>query len=151
MVRALVTLGALLAASAGLACPSPAADGGSLHLGSTELARPHTADAIAGGGFDLAACGDVPGAGHVAGHPAFNVYLARAEPRRDLKFRTQATCDTVLLIHTGARRWLFDDDSAGGENAAVRLRAPAEGRYDIWIGTFGPAACRARLIVETVR
>jgi hypothetical protein len=146
MHRILAVFFLLALSAAAAACPVPAEGGGKLELHAGQLARRHVADAIAGGALDLAHCGSVRGAGFVSGVPTFNLHLRGPEPP-GVELRTEADCDTVLMISNGGGRWLFDDDSGGGANAALRLSAPRAGRYDIWIGTFGPASCRARLLV----
>ena len=140
---------ALWAPAVAAVCPAPSDRAARLVFAGTELARPHRADVIAGGRLDLAACPEAGGAGRVTGDPDFAVDIVGADARA-FEFRTAGDCDTVLLVATSGGRWLFDDDGAGREDARLRLAA-ADGRYHVWVGTYGPGSCRARLIVEGVR
>jgi hypothetical protein len=137
--------------SAAAACPEVGGTGGRLAFTAAELARPHYTDAIAGGRLDLAACEAVPGAGRVTPAPDFAVDFAALDLGRALEFRTAGACDTVLLVAGADGGWHFDDDGAGGEDARIRIEAARDGRYHVWVGTYGPGSCRARLIVETHR
>lgn len=128
-------------------CPAPTGKPARLAFAAAELARPHYTDVIAGGRLDLAGCPRVEGEGRVTPEPDFDVLIADQD--RPLEFRTMGACDTVLLVAT-RDGWFYDDDGAGGGDASLRLMAD-DGRYHVWIGTFGPASCRARLIVEAAR
>jgi hypothetical protein len=133
------------------ACPGVNDGGAKLRFTSTQLARPHATAVVAGGSIDIGYCAEVPGVGYVAHDPDFNVYYDRNDPNRDLEFRTESNCDTVLLVNTGDGNWFYDDDGASNGNARIRLAGPSAGRYDVWVGTYGEATCNARLIVESFR
>lgn len=49
--------------------------------------------------------------------------------------------DTTLVVNGPDGRWYCDDDGGeGGLNPMVRFNAPASGRYEIWVGTYGSAS-----------
>jgi hypothetical protein len=152
LYAALLFVGPLLAgpAASGAACPAPADGTARLSFTAEQLARPHYTDVIAGGRLDLAACPAVAGAGRVTGAPDFTVEIRDAAPR-GLELRAEGGCDTVLLVTADGRDWRFDDDGAGGEDPRIRIADAGSGRYHVWIGTYGPGSCRARLIVTAVR
>jgi hypothetical protein len=143
-----LALGALPAFADAAPCPEPRNDGGRLKVSGTKLAAAHAMQVIAGGRVSLAACGSVPGEGHVTPTPDFNVMLAEGEGRA-LEFRTRGDCDTVLVVAAADGSWHYDDDGADGRDARVRIDAAPDGRYDIWVGTFERPSCRARLILQT--
>jgi hypothetical protein len=146
IVAALLLLGSAIAAAA---CPAPADNAPRLRFVGTDLARPHYTDVIAGGRLDLAACPGIAGVGRVTGEPDFAVEVRGAAPG-GVEFRTAGECDTVLLVTGDGRSWHFDDDGAGEGDARLRLPGAPDGRYHVWIGTYGAGSCRARLIVAAV-
>jgi hypothetical protein len=143
-----LTLGALPALADAAPCPEPRSDGGRLKVTGTKLAAAHATQVIAGGRLSLAACGSIPGEGHVTPTPDFNVMLAEGEGRA-LEFRTRGDCDTVLVVAAADGAWHYDDDGAEGQDARVRIDGAPDGRYDVWVGTFERSSCRARLILQT--
>lgn len=144
----ILTLSALPALADAAPCPEPRPDGGQLAVTGTKLAAAHATQVIAGGRVSLAACGRHPGAGHVTPTPDFNVLLAEGEGRA-LEFRTRGDCDTVLVVVAADGTWHYDDDGAGGHDARIRIDEAPDGRYDVWVGTYDRASCRARLILQT--
>lgn len=139
---------ALAFPGAAYACPEIAQTGQALADTSDEACSPRAHAVIAGGGVDLWACGSVPGTGHVATAPDFELSFSGNGAGRALEFRVVAGCDAVLLVNDARGGWHFNDDDSGS-NLRIHLPAAPEGLYDIWIGTFGPATCNAELIVET--
>jgi hypothetical protein len=138
------------AAATAAACPEPRNDGGKLSFTGSRLAQAHYTDVIAGGRVSLAACDAVQGDGHVTPTPDFNVMLAGSDGRA-LELSTAAECDAVLLVASADGRWHYDDDSAGSGQARIVIDAAPDGRYDVWVGTYEVASCRARLILQTRR
>ena len=61
-----------------------------------------------------------------------------------------AAADTTLVVNAPDGRWYCDDDGGeGGLNPMVRFNAPASGRYEIWVGTYGsPTLRNARLHIS---
>lgn len=103
----------------------------------------------AGGSVNLGACAQLSAGGHVTRAPTFTLQYDDMAMGRDLDFRIESQCDTVLLINDQTGAWHFNDDEDGTLNARLRLAAAASGQYDVWVGTFSGSACQATLVVET--
>ncbi len=56
-----------------------------------------------------------------------------------------ASIDTTLAINDPNGKWICNDDSpeAGGTNPGVSLENPAQGTYDIWVGTYAQSGAQA--------
>jgi hypothetical protein len=56
-----------------------------------------------------------------------------------------ASIDTTLVINDPNGKWICNDDNAeaGGNNPGVSLVNPAQGTYDIWVGTYEEAVTGA--------
>jgi len=54
-----------------------------------------------------------------------------------------------LLINTGSTSWYYDDDDNGNADARISLTRPANGRIDVWVGTYDGTYCDAKLSLET--
>jgi len=137
---------ALLAAPA-LACPNPsdAPNFGQAELSAGFMPDPHTVEVMAGGAEDLANCLGNGFVGYVSAAPDFDLYWSGSSAR--LTIAVDSGSDTVLLINDPNGNWLFNDDYRG-LNPGVVIQNPAQGRYDIWVGTFSPGAlAAARLLV----
>lgn len=103
---------------------------------------------FAGGGLDLAQCSSVPGHGRITAAPNFSLSYDALGMGRDLELRVESDCDTTMLINDSSAQWHYNDDT-NGLQPAIRLSNAQNGRYDIWVGTFGSTACAATLIAET--
>ncbi|MDP2127792.1 MAG: hypothetical protein Q8K97_10470, partial [Pseudohongiella sp.] len=68
---------------------------------------------------------------------------------RELEFRLDTECDSVLMINDASGNWHYDDDTNGSLDAQIRLPKAANGIYDIWVGTRYSGTCNATLILET--
>jgi hypothetical protein len=137
--------------SADAACPGLSNADKHLFLSARQLVTPKAATVRAGGTVLLAYCETIPGSGNIPFDPSVSVYYTADRKRMDLELRTEGACDTVLLVRTPSGRWFFDDDNGGERNARLRLSAPPEGRYEIWVGSQGGEACGARLVLQTFR
>jgi hypothetical protein len=141
---------ACLLAGTGIAAPCPEPpprpDGTRIEGTRSRLAGSHATTVIARGTLPLAGCADVPGDGHVPRHPQVNLMLADAGGH--LVLRTVSACDTVLLVRDAEGGWHFDDDGAGGLDALVVRPSAERGRYDVWVGNYGPGSCAAQLILS---
>ena len=132
-----------------LACPDPDIAPVERHAAKgRDLWRPARFDVIAGGGHQLINC-DVMGWGHVRTAPDFVFELSRMRRFRRLHLRSNAVCDTILLLRSPSGRWFFDDDSGVGQTASLSLSDPEDGVYAVWVGSFQPEGCDARLTLET--
>lgn len=111
---------------------------------------PQSYATTAGGPLNLSACSEVQGAGFVTSAPTFSITYDDRGLGRDLDFRVDAqNCDTTILVNDSSAQWHFNDDSDNTLNGRIRLPAASSGRYDVWVGTYGPSTCAANLVVET--
>ncbi len=145
----------LLGVSIAEACPDYRQWGDRFVTSGRELYNPKSVDVIAGGDNDLSRCGirahnyRGPLPGWVTTPPDFSIEV-KGLSGYQIEFRVVADCDTVMLLNTAAANWYYDDDDNGNGQPKIRLTRPAaNGIYDIWIGTYEPRNCNARLIIET--
>ncbi|PQO22031.1 hypothetical protein C2I36_15205 [Rhodobacteraceae bacterium WD3A24] len=130
-------------------CPDWSLSGSSVRYGAEGLWTPRSFGVTAGGGTNLGNCGNIPGRGWVGAAPDFELDFFENNARRDLEFRTQGSCDTVLLVNDASGQWHFNDDGGSSLNASMRLSNAATGTYDIWVGTYGSSNCSTTLVMET--
>jgi len=135
-------------ASVAAACPNAALIGQQLSYSSNALQTARTHSVVAGGSSDLSTCPQ-PGNGWVANRPDFDLSFSGNASGRDLVFRVDATCDSVLLINDANGQWHFDDDGGNGLNSRIQLSHAANGTYDVWVGTYGSTTCAASISFET--
>lgn len=133
-----------LALSAGVAhaCPDWSQVGQQLSYGG---GAPASFPVIAGGPNDLAGC-PMPGNGHVATRPDFDLDLQNANGGT-LEVSVDAQCDSVLLVNDAAGNWHFNDDDSENQTLNSRVVIPnaPSGVYDIWVGTYGPSTCQSTM------
>jgi hypothetical protein len=135
--------------SPALACPSAGVAAVETHaLTGRSLWSPKRFDVRAGGEHALIFC-DGLGWGHVRLAPDFMFDLTRMGRYRRLHLRSNAPCDTVLLLRDPLGRWFFDDDSGVGQTASLSLGKPVDGAYLVWVGSYQPEGCLAQLTLET--
>jgi hypothetical protein len=152
MLRALGLLLCLFVWAGGAeACPGGPTASDPLHLLAGRLRTPVTAEVRAGGTVPLALCDGLPGTGNIPFDPSVSILYVADGKRMDLEMRTEGECDTVILVRTPSGRWFFDDDNGAARNARIRLAAPREGRYEIWVGSQEGRACATRLALQTFR
>ena len=131
------------------ACPDPWAVPAERHaLTGRNLWSPDVFALNAGGEWRLSRCG-FGRMGFVRVAPDFHFTLTRMGRYDRLHLRANAPCDTVLLLRDPRGRWFFDDDSGTGRTASLSLDDPADGVYTVWVGTYRPEGCEARLTLET--
>lgn len=107
-------------------------------------------DLVAGGSISLFdSCNHVPAHGYVAPAPDFTLYYTAPEANAELRLAATGDCDTLLLVNDLRAQWVFNDDS-DGLNPAISIPNAESGRYDIWVGTYGSALCRANFTVASV-
>ena len=57
--------------------------------------------------------------------------------------------DTTLVINAPNGRWYCNDDGGNNLNPSIRFDPPQDGRYEIWVGTFGTSTLEAaRLVIS---
>lgn len=106
---------------------------------------------VAGGSNDLRYCSNLrysSSTGYAATRPDFSLTGYRPRAGERLTFETTGTCDTTLLVNTGARNWYFDDDDGEGNGARIVLNRPSQGIFDVWVGTYDSRTCDAGLVVS---
>ncbi|WP_370240934.1 LCCL domain-containing protein [Pararhodobacter marinus] len=145
-VAALALIGSM-SASGAFACPDWSLQGTPIAFGSEQLWVPQAVDVVAGGNVDLATC-PVEGYGWVITQPDFDFTFSENDAGRELELRVEGTCDTVLLVNDASGTWHFNDDDRE-LNPGIRIPNAPAGAYDIWVGTYAPQTCAARLVLET--
>lgn len=131
------------------ACPDYRLNGQVVSLTSDQLYSPVTFERPAGGEVDIGPC-PVPGQGYVTRAPDFTIRYDRSGRNRDLEFRVDSACDSILLVNLPDGSWRFDDDSNGNMDARIRIGKAPDGTYDVWLGRLGSKEpCRASLTIET--
>lgn len=144
---------ALLLAVLSVATPALAQDTGApatyreIELDSGFSGDPRVIPVQAGGNIDASRLGS-PCTGFIARAPDVRLtYNAGSLP---LIISVAARADTTLVVNGPDGRWYCDDDSGDAPlNPMVRFNDPADGRYEIWIGTFSDTAIQpARLHIS---
>lgn len=127
-------------------CPDWSLGGAELRLAGGQTVERQV---IAGGPVSLFAddCG-TSGHGHVAEAPDFSLYYDGQNSGAALTVSVQAQCDTVLLVNDPGTGWSFNDDHVSLD-PQITFQAPRDGRYDIWVGTYGDALCEAVMHVAS--
>jgi hypothetical protein len=109
---------------------------------------PHSTTLTAGGDIDASSVSDGC-VGMIARRADFTLRYRHAG---ELPLIVSATseADTTLAIRAPDGRWYCDDDSGGQLNPMVRFDGPRNGRYQIWVGTFGSDAAPAVLHISEI-
>lgn len=141
-------------AGAVAACPNFNAPAGeSYRATGRELYDPKAFNVRAGGNNYIWNCpsirpGSDQGAGYFPTAPDFAFQLSGMSGFQ-LEVRIVSQCDSALLINTSSSNWYYDDDDNGNYDPRIILTRPADGRVDIWVGTYDGAYCDAQLQLET--
>ncbi|MEL7100061.1 MAG: hypothetical protein AAGM84_14645 [Pseudomonadota bacterium] len=150
MKRILVTAGWIVG-SAGFAsaCPTWELDGlQSYEVNGAALYEIVRLEAVAGGENEMGECNLANiGAGFVATQPDVQFEISGLENYSRIEFSVLAECDAVLLMNDAKKSIRYSDD-VNGTDPVIKIDAPANGTYDLWIGTIGPEECAAELFVE---
>ena len=151
----LVTIGAIFGIpTAAIACPDfNAPPQASYEASGQQLYTLRTFDVVAGGENYIWDCPNVKpgtdtGAGYFPTSPDFSFQLSNMNAYQ-LVVSVVSECDAALLINTASASWYYDDDDRGNYDPRIVLTRPANGRIDIWIGTYDGKYCNARLEMET--
>lgn len=134
-------------AMAANACPDYNEWGTRYSYSSDDLWTERRLSVVAGGSYNLSNCRSVPGRGYVISSPDISIAYRRTRDYT-IRFIVEGDCDTVLLVNDANGDWHFDDDSIG-TNPVVRLPNAADGKIDVWVGTYGTRTCNATLRIET--
>ncbi len=146
---AAVVCAALTLGSLAYACPDPSARENVEKITGSDVYYTRQWPVLAGGYNDLAGCHGV--SGFVITKPDFSFSIAKVDQYGTLEVTaTSEDCDVVLLVNTSRGLWYYNDDYAGyGSGSQVNISAPADGVFDIWVGTYDTDLCNATLELET--
>jgi uncharacterized protein YdgA (DUF945 family) len=136
-------------AAAAQQCPDFSQSGTLLSYSSDDLYAPQSMSVVAGGSVNLSNCPSIPGLGYVTQAPDYKLEFSGNSAGRELEFRLDSACDTILLLNDTSGTWYHDDDSNGNLDAKIRLPKAGNGVYDIWVGTLNEDSCDATLTIET--
>ncbi len=99
-----------------------------------------------GGGIDASTIGSNC-RGYIADAPDVRLFFDAG--RLPLIISSLSDSDTTLVINAPNGRWYCDDDSGGGLNPSITFDPPLDGRYEIWVGTYGSRSlAAARLAIS---
>ena len=118
-----------------------------------QLRQPAFFNVVAGGQNYIWNCpqirpGTDQGAGYFPTQPDFSFDLSQMGGVQ-LVISVVSQCDAALLINTASVNWYYDDDDNGNFDPRIVLTRPANGRIDVWIGTYDGEYCNAQLRMET--
>ena len=125
-------------------CPDPSLDGAALSLTAADLSAGHVEAMLAGGDVDIGLCADLPGFGNVITAPDYDLDIDGLEANGQFTIGVASECDTILLVNDPTGEWHYNDDANGSVNPELKLGA-GNGRYDVWVGTYGTDICEAEL------
>lgn len=129
-------------------CPDMGLMGDERTFSSDDLYSEQRLSVVAGGSIDLSECNNLPGMGNVIEAPDFTITYEKNQ-NYDVRFQSEASCDTVLLINDASGDWHWDDDSGTDNGAEIMLENAEGGMIDVWIGTYDDQTCDATLMVES--
>jgi hypothetical protein len=119
----------------------------------SQLRQPKFFNVVAGGDNYIWDCPNVnpgtdQGAGYFTSQPDFSFTMSNMGGLR-LVISAVSDCDSALLINTASAGWYYDDDDNGNYDPRITLTRPANGRIDVWVGTYDGQFCNAQLRMET--
>ena len=85
---------------------------------------------------------------HVTKAPDFSLVYIEDKAAGPLLISVESKGDTTLLINLPNSTWIANDDGGKGLNPRLVIEKPISGRYDIWVGTFGPKSVDATLWIS---
>ena len=151
IAAALVTFGF---AGAAAACPTYQLQGPGANLSGSQIAGGGVSyRVVAGGNTRLQDCTHIRpttdrGPGVFTQQPDFTFGLSNMGGRQ-LVVSVVSQCDAALLINTATATWYYDDDDNGNLDPRIVLTRPANGRLDVWVGTYDGNVCDAVLNLRT--
>jgi serine protease Do len=110
------------------------------YYGETDLEAGFTPDPFEvemtiGGSIDAEYLGDGC-VGFAAAEPDFRIYWSGSSGELRMFFESEDDGDATMIVNLPNGDWTCDDDADGTLNPLVILEDPAEGQYDIWIGSY---------------
>lgn len=148
------TLAILSSIGSAIACPDFNIRANEAYTASgSQLRSPKAFNVVAGGENLVWNCPNIrpgtdQGAGYFTSQPDFSFDLSGMGGLK-LVISAVSECDSALLINTASAGWYYDDDDNGNLDPKIILTRPANGRIDIWMGTYDGEYCNARLRMET--
>lgn len=145
-ILAALALAVTVVASPALACPDWQ---GRPHFGQIDLYAgftpdPYVRNVTAGGTINMQRCFNGGYSGFVTTRPDFDLYWNGSSSQ--LTIAVESRADAILLVNAPDGSWHYSDDYRGS-NPAITFTNPAQGLYDIWIGSYdGSRRNPARLI-----
>ncbi len=135
---------------AAMACPNYQLGQNALSYDGSQLNQPINLSATAGGSFSLDQCGlGALGYGQFRAAPDYTLNLTGMEGR-ELDVYTNSSCDPALLINDATGQWHFNDDRNSLQPGLTLPVGAANGRVDVWVGTFSGGGCPATLSVQAL-
>lgn len=123
---------------------------GNLELEADFLPDPISRVVAAGGSVDLSACPEIGQSGYVAEAPDLKLtYIGAAPGTLSIGAVSLTGADLILIVNDPSGTWHADDDNGFSTSPVVRIENPAEGVYDIWVGTFNEGAKDAAILLFT--
>jgi hypothetical protein len=150
----LAAIAAMGFGTSAFACPDYSlAPSESYNASGTQLRQRRGFNVVAGGNAYIGNCPNVRpntdvGAGYFTSPPDFSFSLSNMGGLQ-LVVSVVSECDSALLINTASASWYYDDDDNGNLDPRIVLTRPANGRIDVWVGTYDGEFCNAQLQMET--
>ncbi len=111
---------------------------GLIEIDSGFIPDPRTQEVASGGIVDVSYLGGGC-TGWASSAPDFSVRYTIIGFSSLLRFYFEGSGDATLVINDPQGNWSCNDDSEfGGVNPLIDFSNPADGRYDIWVGSFSP-------------
>lgn len=120
---------------------------GQVTLNSGFTPDPHSVTVTAGGTVDATSV-NAECIGMIAGRADYTVRYRQAGAL-PLIFSATSEADTTLAVRAPDGSWHCNDDS-DSLNPAVRFDTPRNGRYQVWVGTYGEESAPAVLHVSEI-
>ncbi len=97
---------------------------------------PYVVSLQSGGPLDASGLGGAC-AGFIAEAPDVRLHFAPGS--LPLIISVASAADTTLVINAPDGNWYCNDDGEASLNPSIAFGSPMEGRYEIWVGTYGNA------------
>jgi serine protease Do len=111
---------------------------------------PHTLDMASGGEVEVAYLGgDCRGYAAIA--PDYRLSWSGASSELRVFFTAGDGGDTTLLVNLPDGSWICNDDADGTLDPMVVIGEPAEGQYDVWVGSYEAGAFVSGTLFVTER
>ena len=109
---------------------------------------PNTSDITAGGSVDVSYLGGGC-VGFAATAPDVRLSWSGVSDVLRIAFEADDGEDTTIIVNAPDGGWVCNDDAGGSVDPMVVLEGPAEGQYDIWVGSYERGAFIAGKLIIT--